>query len=120
LRADGECIGAYWLCDRKVTYVGIEALFGYRPIKSAQDAVGVARQRCWKYDWVLDLDIKGFFDNIPHDLMMRAVRKHAAEKWVALYIERWLSPLALPTSFLAYLRELRVCSTLRSLARLLY
>ena len=64
--------------------------YGYRPFKSAREAVGRARQRCWKYDWVLDLDIKGFFDNIPHDLMMRAVRKHAPEKWVVLYIERWL------------------------------
>jgi RNA-directed DNA polymerase len=64
--------------------------YGYRPFKSAQEAVGRARQRCWRYDWVLDLDIKGFFDNIPHDLMMRAVRKHTQEKWVVLYIERWL------------------------------
>jgi RNA-directed DNA polymerase len=64
--------------------------YGYRPAKSAHDAVGRARQRCWRYDWVLDLDIKGFFDNIPHDLMMRAVRKHAPERWVVLYIERWL------------------------------
>mgnify|MGYP005855842675 CR=1 FL=1 len=64
--------------------------YGYRPFKSAHEAVGRARQRCWRYDWVLDLDIKGFFDNIPHDLMMRAVRKHAVEKWVVFYIERWL------------------------------
>jgi RNA-directed DNA polymerase len=64
--------------------------YGYRPFKSAHDAVGQARQRCWKFDWVLDLDIKGFFDNISHELMMRAVRKHAREKWVVLYIERWL------------------------------
>jgi len=64
--------------------------YGYRPDKSAHDAVGQARQRCWSYDWVLDLDIKGFFDNIPHDLMMKAVRKHAREKWEVLYIERWL------------------------------
>lgn len=64
--------------------------YGYRPFKSAREAVGRARQRCWKHDWVLDLDIKGFFDNIPHDLMMRAVHKHAPEKWVVLYIERWL------------------------------
>jgi RNA-directed DNA polymerase len=64
--------------------------YGYRPFKSAHDAVGQARQRCWRYDWVLDLDIKGFFDNISHELMMRAVRKHAREKWVVLYIERWL------------------------------
>ena len=64
--------------------------YGYRPGKSAHDAVGVARQRCWHHDWVLDLDIKGFFDNIPHDLMMRAVRKHARQPWVVLYIQRWL------------------------------
>jgi group II intron reverse transcriptase/maturase len=64
--------------------------YGYRPDKSALDAVGMARKRCWKNDWVLDLDIKGFFDNIDHELMMRAVRAHTEEKWVLLYIERWL------------------------------
>lgn len=64
--------------------------YGYRPGKSAVQAVGVARQRCWKNDWVIDLDIKGFFDNIDHQLMMRAVRKHAKEEWQLLYIERWL------------------------------
>src|ERR1700747_376517 len=64
--------------------------YGYRPWKSALDAVGQARQRCWRRDWVIDLDIKGFFDNIDHELMMRAVRKHAKEKWIVLYIERWL------------------------------
>lgn len=63
--------------------------YGYRPGKSAK-AVGVARQRCWRYDWVLDLDIKGFFDNIDHGLLLRAVRKHTDCKWVLLYIERWL------------------------------
>ena len=65
--------------------------YGYRPGKSAIEAIGVARQRCWRYDWVLDLDIKGFFDNIDHDLLMRAVRKHTNCKWVLLYIERWLN-----------------------------
>jgi group II intron reverse transcriptase/maturase len=64
--------------------------YGYRPEKSAIEAIGVARQRCWRYNWVLDLDIKGFFDNIDHDLLMRAVRKHTDCKWVILYIERWL------------------------------
>jgi RNA-directed DNA polymerase len=64
--------------------------YGYRRGKSALDAVGRARQMCWAYDWVCDLDIKGFFDNLDHELMMRAVRKHAKEKWVVLYIERWL------------------------------
>jgi group II intron reverse transcriptase/maturase len=64
--------------------------YGYRPKKSAIEAIGAARQRCWRYNWVLDLDIKGFFDNIDHDLLMRAVRKHTDCKWVLLYIERWL------------------------------
>lgn len=64
--------------------------YGYRPNKSALDAVGITRQRCWDYDWVLEFDIKGLFDNIPHDLLMEAVRKHTEEKWILLYIERWL------------------------------
>lgn len=64
--------------------------YGYRPGKSALDAVGKARVNCWRNDWVLDLDIKGFFDNIDHDLLMKAVRCHTDEKWVILYIERWL------------------------------
>lgn len=68
-----------------------EDSYGYRPGRSAIDAVGKARQRCWRYDWVVDLDIKGFFDSIDHELMMRAVRKHTEEKWVLLYIERWLT-----------------------------
>jgi len=64
--------------------------YGYRPAKSALEAVGKARRRCWKYNWVLDLDIKGFFDNIDHNLLMRAVGKHTSCKWVLLYIQRWL------------------------------
>src|SRR5947207_13054580 len=65
--------------------------YGYRPRKSALEAVGVTRQRCWKYDWVLEFDIKGLFDNIDHTLLLRAVRKHVAYKWALLYIERWLT-----------------------------
>jgi RNA-directed DNA polymerase len=64
--------------------------YGYRPGKSAIEAVGTARQRCWRNDWVLDLDIKGFFDNLDHELVMRAVRKYTNCRWVLLYIERWL------------------------------
>jgi len=64
--------------------------YGYRPNKSALDAVGITRQRCWRYNWVLEFDIKGLFDNIDHELLMKAVRKHTSEKWVILYIERWL------------------------------
>jgi len=65
--------------------------YGYRPDKSALDAVGVTRERCWKYDWVLEFDIKGLFDNIDHSLLMRAVRKHVTCPWALLYIERWLT-----------------------------
>jgi RNA-directed DNA polymerase len=64
--------------------------YGYRPVKSALDAVGQARERCWRYDWVLDLDIKSFFDTLSQDLLLRAVKKHAPEQWIILYIERWL------------------------------
>ena len=65
--------------------------YGYRPGKSALDAVGVTRQRCWKYDWVLEFDIKGLFDNISHELLLKAVRRHVQCKWALLYIERWLT-----------------------------
>jgi RNA-directed DNA polymerase len=68
----------------------LPASYGYRPGKSALDAVGQARQMCRAYDWVCDLDSKGFFDNLDHGLMMKAVRKHAQERWIVLYIERWL------------------------------
>lgn len=64
--------------------------YGYRPGKSAIQALGVARQRCWRSAWVLDLDIKGFFDNLDHALLLRALRKHTACPWVLLYVARWL------------------------------
>jgi len=74
-----------------------EDSYGYRPGRSAHQALSVARQRCWRYDWVLDLDIKGFFDNIDWNLLMRAVRRHTDCKWVLLYIERWLkAPVSMP------------------------
>jgi RNA-directed DNA polymerase len=64
--------------------------YGYRPNKSALEAIEETRQRCWREDWVLEFDIQGLFDNIPHDLLMKAVSKHTQEKWLILYIERWL------------------------------
>lgn len=67
-----------------------EDSYGYRPGRCQLDAIRVTRERCWKYDWVIDLDVKGFFDNIDHDLMMRAVRHHSGAKWILMYIERWL------------------------------
>jgi len=64
--------------------------YGYRPERSAIDAIRMARQRCWRFDWVLDMDIKGFFDNIDHGLLLKAVRHHTDCRWVLLYVERWL------------------------------
>jgi len=64
--------------------------YGYRPGKSAIDAVRQARQRCWRYDWVLDLDVKGYFDSIDWELLLSAVRRHTNCPWVLLYVERWL------------------------------
>ena len=64
--------------------------YGYRPGKSALDAIAVTRKRCWKYDWILEFDIKGLFDNIPHELLLKAVDKHTDNPWVRLYIRRWL------------------------------
>ncbi len=67
-----------------------EDSYGYRPGKSALQAVAQTRKRCWKYAWVVELDIKGFFDNIDHALLLKAVRHHTQERWVVMYIERWL------------------------------
>jgi len=64
--------------------------YGYRPHTSAHDAVEVTRKRCWKYNWVLEFDIKGLFDNIDHELLMKTVRHHTKERWLLLYIQRWL------------------------------
>jgi RNA-directed DNA polymerase len=65
--------------------------YGYRAKRSAHQALSVARERCWRYDWVIDLDIRGFFDHLDHALVLRAVRKYTACRWVLLYIERWLT-----------------------------
>jgi len=64
--------------------------YGYRPGKSALEAIAVTRKRCWQYDWVLEFDIRGAFDNIDHELLMKALRKHTTCPWLLLYIERWL------------------------------
>ncbi len=67
-----------------------EDSYGYRPGKSAHQALATARKRCWKYNWVIDIDVRAFFDNLDHELTMKAVRHHTDLKWVILYIERWL------------------------------
>jgi RNA-directed DNA polymerase len=64
--------------------------YGYRPGRSALDAVGTCRKRCWESDWVIDLDLRAFFDSIDHDLMLKAVSKHTNLGWVLLYVKRWL------------------------------
>jgi len=76
--------------EPKVESIFLPDSYGYRPGKSALDAVGVTRERCWRYDWILEFDVRKLFDNIDHELLLKAVRKHTECKWVRLYIERWL------------------------------
>ena len=65
--------------------------FGYRPGKSALDAVGSCRERCWKYGWVVEFDIRKFFDTVPWDKVVAAVEAHTDAGWVVLYVKRWLA-----------------------------
>jgi RNA-directed DNA polymerase len=65
--------------------------YGYRPGRSALDAVAACRQRCWKTDWVIDLDIQRFFDSVPWELVVKAVAAHTDQPWVLLYVKRWLA-----------------------------
>lgn len=76
--------------ERAVEPLFCDDSYGYRPNKSALDAVEMTRKRCWRYDYVIELDVKGLFDNIDHELLMRVVHKHVRETWACLYIERWL------------------------------
>ena len=81
---------AAMLVEEKVEPIFHRDSYGYRPGRSAHDALAVTRQRCWEKDWVLDLDVRAFFDSVPHDLLLKAVAHHTQERWVLLYIERWL------------------------------
>ncbi len=75
--------------------------YGYRPKRSAHQALSKVRENCWKQNWVIDLDIKGFFDNIDHNKLMLAVEKHVPENWVKFYIKRWLeAPVITATGML--------------------
>jgi RNA-directed DNA polymerase len=76
--------------------------YGYRPGRSCHDAIEVTRQRCWQYSWVVEYDIRGLFDNISHDLLMKAIRSHFPEKWLHVYLERWLkAPMVAPDGTVA-------------------
>lgn len=77
--------------EEKVEPFFLEDSYEYRPNKSAHNVLEITMTRCWKYDWVLEFDIKGLFDNINHDLLMKAVRKHTGCPWDLLYIELWLT-----------------------------
>jgi len=85
-----QTVVAMWL-EPEVEKVFHTDSYGYRPGRSALDAVEVARKRCWKRNWVLDMDIQGFFDNVPHEPILKAVAHHAQEKWILLYVRRWLT-----------------------------
>jgi RNA-directed DNA polymerase len=78
------------LLEPKLEPLFLPDSYGYRPGKSALDAVGATRKRCWRYNWVLEFDIRGLFDNIDHALLLRALEKHEDCRWVRLYVERWL------------------------------
>ena len=88
---------AAMLLEEKLEPIFHPDSYGYRPGRSAHDALAVTRRRCWKQDWVLDLDVRAFFDSVPHDLLLKAVAHHTDERWVLLYIERWLTaPMQMP------------------------
>ena len=88
---------AAMLLEEKLEPIFHPDSYGYRPGRSAHDALAVTRKRCWKQDWVFDLDVRAFFDSVPHDLLLKAVAHHTDERWVLLYIERWLkAPMQMP------------------------
>ena len=88
---------AAMLLEEKLEPIFHPDSYGYRPGRSAHDALAVTRKRCWKQDWVVDLDIRAFFDSVSHDLLLKAVAHHTDERWVLLYIARWLTaPMQMP------------------------
>jgi group II intron reverse transcriptase/maturase len=88
---------AVLLLEPNVERVFHDDSYGYRPGRSPQQAVGVCRERCWRKDWVVDLDVKAFFDSVPWDLMLKALERHTDQNWVLLYVGRWLrAPMLMP------------------------
>jgi RNA-directed DNA polymerase len=88
---------AAMLLEKELEPVFHRDSYGYRPGRSAHDALAVCRRRCWTQDWILDLDIRAFFDSVPHSLLLKAVAHHTSERWVLLYISRWLTaPMQMP------------------------
>ena len=88
---------AAMLLEEKLEPIFHRDSYGYRPGRSAHDALAVTRRRCWRQDWILDLDVRAFFDSVPHDLLLKAVAHHTDERWVLLYIKRWLTaPMQMP------------------------
>jgi len=88
---------AAMLLEEKLEPIFHQDSYGYRPGRSAHHALAVTKKRCWKKNWVLDLDVRAFFDSVPHDLLLKAVAHHTDERWVLLYIERWLkAPMKMP------------------------
>ena len=91
-----QTVAAMYL-ERQVEPIFHPDSYGYRPGRSALDAVGRCRERCWRSDWVIDLDVRAFFDSVDHSLMLKAVQRHTDQKWILLYVRRWLTaPLLQP------------------------
>ena len=85
-----QTVAAMYL-EREVEPIFHPDSYGYRPGRSALDAVGRCRERCWRNDWVIDLDVRAFFDSVDHSLMLKAVERHTDQRWILLYVARWLA-----------------------------
>jgi RNA-directed DNA polymerase len=95
-----QTVAAMYL-EREVEPIFHPDSYGYRPGRSALDAVGRCRERCWRHDWVIDCDVRAFFDSVDHSLMLKAVERHTDQRWILLYARRWLTaPIQQPDSTL--------------------
>jgi RNA-directed DNA polymerase len=91
-----QTVAAMYL-EREVEPIFHPDSYGYRPGRSALDAVGRCRERCWRNDWVIDCDVRAFFDSVDHSLMLQAVERHTDQRWILLYVTRWLqAPIQQP------------------------